>query len=91
MFNPSIVHKPFPSTTISKPVSDITDFLVIGEMERSNSGKTVKIYVFENGLRCFVGQVTCSSLRELLDGSSLKVDISKYRNANKVKTSDTAN
>jgi hypothetical protein len=52
-----------------------------GEVERSNSGKTAKNYVFENGKRCFIGQVSCKCLREIADGVSLKVDVCKYRNA----------
>jgi hypothetical protein len=47
----------------------------------------VKIYVFENGKRRFIGQIACRSLRELMNNSSLKADIQKYRNASEAKTS----
>jgi hypothetical protein len=39
--------------------------LKMSELERVNSNKTAKLYLFEKGNRCFIGQVTCSSLREL--------------------------
>jgi hypothetical protein len=64
------------------------EFLVIGEATRSSSGKTVKIYVSENGKRRFVGQITCMQLRKVLDGSSLKADITVYRNASRGAESD---
>ncbi|MCL1977404.1 MAG: hypothetical protein FWG55_04785 [Candidatus Bathyarchaeota archaeon] len=88
MFNPSSLNK-LSFTVSPEPVSNVvSDFVVVGELTRSNSGKTVKIYVFENGRRYFVGQVTYGSLRGLLDGSSLKVDINKYQNTSKGETRD---
>jgi hypothetical protein len=70
------------------PESSTAEFYVTGEIVRSTSGKTVKIYVFEYGKHCFIGQVTCRNLRELLDGSSLKVGLQKYRNVSEATTSD---
>jgi len=55
------------------------EFYVNGDLERSSSGKTIKIYLHEYGKRRFIGQVTCRNLRMLLDGSSLKTDLLKYR------------
>jgi hypothetical protein len=64
------------------------EFVVIGEVVRSTSGKTVKIYVHEHGKPRFIGQVTCRKLRELLDNSSLKADITKYQNVSRGGTCD---
>jgi hypothetical protein len=64
------------------------EFVVIGEIERSSSCKTLKIYVFEHGKRRFIGQVTCKNLRELLDNSCLKADITKYQNVSRGGTCD---
>jgi len=65
------------------------EFFVNGELERSSSGKTIKIYIYDYGKRRFIGQVTCNNLRNLLNGSQLKVDIQKYRNTNQGETSAT--
>lgn len=64
------------------------EFYVVGEAVRSSSGKTVKIYAFENGKRVFIGQIACKQLREILSNSCLKADIQKYRNASEVKKSE---
>jgi len=78
-------------SVLTKPdVLAVDDFYVVGCVELSNSGKTVKLYLYENGKRYFIGQILCKNLQELLGRSVLKVDITKYRNASKVETSDTA-
>jgi hypothetical protein len=64
-------------------------FIVVGKLERLNSGKTVKIFTFNNnGRRCLIGQVPLQSLRELLNGYCLKADLSKYQNTNSGETSN---
>ncbi|MCL2643440.1 MAG: hypothetical protein FWD52_08045 [Candidatus Bathyarchaeota archaeon] len=67
------------------------EFSVIGEAVRSSSGKTIKIYIYEHGKHRFTGQITCNNLRSLLNGSSLKADIQKYRNTSQGENSDTTN
>jgi hypothetical protein len=71
-----------------KAVSSVAEFLVIGEASRSSSGKTVKLHIFENGRCRFIGQITRAQLKSVLDGSSLKADITVYRNASRGAESD---
>jgi hypothetical protein len=61
------------------------DFIPVGELECSNSGKTVKVYLFVNGKRCFIGQVTCESLIELINRHSLTTGLFKYQTGEECK------
>jgi len=93
MINTSNAVKCFPNPVAIPPVNDTSDFTPTGYIEIANSGKTVKIFVYnnnDNGKRCFVGQVPCRQLRVLLDNQSLKVDICKYRKTNKGEVCDRA-
>jgi hypothetical protein len=56
------------------------EFITIGELELSSSGKTVKLYIYQKGKRCFIGQVQRKSLAELAEGNSVKAGIYKYQN-----------
>ncbi|MCL2287946.1 MAG: hypothetical protein FWC33_02020 [Candidatus Bathyarchaeota archaeon] len=56
-------------------------FSPVDELDWYSSGKTAKMYFFENGKQRFIGQVTYSGLRELIEGQNWKVGICKYQKA----------
>ncbi|MCL2868765.1 MAG: hypothetical protein FWF27_04920 [Candidatus Bathyarchaeota archaeon] len=82
MFNTLPLHKHFP-TPLLTPVSDTSDFTPTGYIEITNSGKTAKSYVYENGKHCFIRQAPHRNLRALLNSQSLKDEKCKYQKTNK--------
>jgi|GEM_PF-3218376 len=75
--------KNFADATSTVPTSIFADFSVVDEDARSNSGKTVNIYVNKNGKRCFIRQAPHRNLRALLNSQSLKDEKCKYQKTNK--------
>jgi hypothetical protein len=54
-------------------------FVEVGDLTRSNSGKTFKVHLLsETGKRQYAGQITRIALTELLDGAKLQTGIFKY-------------
>ncbi|MDR1993599.1 MAG: hypothetical protein LBQ98_08960 [Nitrososphaerota archaeon] len=56
------------------------NFLVVGELVLSSSGKTVKIHTFQHGKRVLIGQVNKQILRDLIEKRCLTAHITKYEN-----------
>jgi hypothetical protein len=56
------------------------NFLVVGEVVLSSSGKTVKIHHIQQSRRVLVGQVSRQVLRDLVEKRCLTAHIYKYEN-----------
>jgi len=56
------------------------NFLVVGEVVLSSSGKTVKIHHIQRGKRVLIGQVNRQVLRDLVEKRCLTAHIYKYEN-----------
>jgi hypothetical protein len=56
------------------------NFLIVGELVLSSSGKTVKIYQLHHGKRVLVGQVNRQVLRDLIEKRCLTAHLTKYEN-----------
>jgi len=81
----STVLRNFVDVASVKSISFFADFLIVAKVVRSNGVKAVKIYVFTNVKRCFIGRALCSNLG-LFEGFNLKINITQRQNSIEVKS-----